>query len=400
MQTSANKSPAEIRGMASGTFLNSHGVKQYQMNSRSFEGGQNPLAIALDMLSDHIDYIWDFYTGEANWSINGICKKKTFFYPYQKYDYHMIGGEFTSDIGRGQFLDNLIVWPLFKSILENGPLLPIVSTSGITPVVGGVYDFADEMAPIEINRARAASEPKTDGTQKSPLQRAAAMALALGTQGSIPNTPGESSGFHDHPQALKRGAMGKGFRNIEFHRYSGLESLTRFPQAFLGNCHHFMVSELIPPFIHRSDNPLYWHFTRNRTIMDMLYLLKGKANKVALSYTPDVCVAHELAGSRGLPAAMGVWHLDQKFGTLSSVNTTMVGAVALPGANQDNCLTGAGNIYPLNNRIQGGFSFAAAAHNRFIRANRLTQITSFGLFQALFVGLKGVIRDTKVRLRS
>ncbi|MCB0329044.1 MAG: hypothetical protein KDD70_05260, partial [Bdellovibrionales bacterium] len=228
----------------------------------------------------------------------------------------------------------------------------------------------------DINRTEALTMPHADGTPQTPLERASLYLPAIGSQGQIPDTPSAANGFHANPQALKRGEVNSSHRNLEFHQFSGMAQFTHFPKAFAGNCHQNITVELIPPFIHRSDNPALYPFSRSKTNNDLLLMLKGKANKVALATTPDVCLAYDLQGTRGLPGALGAWGSDPKFGTLSEINSSLIGALTLNGATPNNCMRSSGAVWDLTNRIRGNKPFQANFYTRFLRADKLTNLYS------------------------
>ncbi|MCB0328635.1 MAG: hypothetical protein KDD70_03195 [Bdellovibrionales bacterium] len=369
------KSPAEVNRLATGIALGRSGSLEYQDAQRSYAGGNDPLSIAALMFEDYVKIIVDFYTGASEWKINGICSNLLSEVPYQEYYYPVASGEITSDPFRGSHLDNVVVAPTFESFIQNGPMLPIVTRDEITGFLDG-YSLSETLTPYDVERVRAPTHPKSSGAQPNFNERVINSGLSIGTKGNIPTASGSASSIKGMNVSFKRGEQGESFRNLEFHRFSNLVTITKgkFPVVPLGNCHQRLrILEREAPFIHRSDNPLLFPLTRANSYQDLYLLLKRKVDKVQLSASPGHCIGHDFSQARGLIGSIGAWPFDPRFGSLSKVNPGVSGGICqLYGANSDNCLTGAGSLYPLTNRIAKSTTFEADFYTRFLRADKLT----------------------------
>ncbi|MCB0329046.1 MAG: hypothetical protein KDD70_05270 [Bdellovibrionales bacterium] len=372
------ETPAQHQGLTGRLITGRSGQPEYKRLPQSFEEGADLASIALRMFEDFTQMLIAYYSGAGEYTINGLCYKPLIsFAPYQEYRIPYGSGEIASTSLRGSYLDNLIVRPAFKALLEDGPLAPIISRDGVQ-LVNNFFESSDGLAPLEVNRMKALTQPDSDGEQYSPLQRTFNRVAEMGGRGEVPRTPDEIEGFHGYRGARSRGEHGT-FRNLEFHRFSNLVDIIGSSALIVpfGQCHApAPIMEEVFPFIHRSDNPLFVHFNRSQEMLDLYLLLKGKQEKVSLATTPGLCVAYDIGHGRGPLESLGI-SADSRFGLLSGVNRGLSGAGALAAhASRDNCLLGAGSIYPLNNRVQGGKNFSGNFYTRFLRADKFTGLVT------------------------
>ncbi|MCB0330117.1 MAG: hypothetical protein KDD70_10645 [Bdellovibrionales bacterium] len=382
-------SPAQVKNIVTGIAPGSSGEDEFQRVGRTYDGGQNILLIALKMVFDFVDNIVDFYTGEADWAITGLCNKKTKFYPYQRYTWPSLWFEETDKMGRGQYLDDLVIWPLFEQFLFDGPSPgPRFSADNIIDFPGNVYDYAKTQSRYDINRSMALTMPKGNGEQQTNFERIVEYSPILGEvgkKGSVPSAPAAIDQFEDYPGALSRGETSMTHRNIESYRFDGLANLTNIPVAFLGNCHHRYQSINAFPFIHRTDNPLYYYNARSPSYNDTTLMFRGQVSKLinpidSVSSTPGHCTAYDLLGTPGASGMIGSlgFYPNAKYGLLTEVNKGVLGGIAtLTTATDKNCLRHAGSIYPLTNRIQKGKNFEADFWLKLIRFDVLSNLVSF-----------------------
>ena len=393
---------------------------------KEFQEGNSTLGIAEQLVMDNLQNIIDFYVNwESDWSINGLCfNPPSAWYPYQEYYFPYVWGEINSDPLRGEYLPNDSLIPglpsvreVFEDALKNddvtvggidvtlprGPynLLPPFSLADqifddAPGKTDNAYTFAEEMAPLEINRVKAIAEPDFGSApenytlQKEVTDRFGDHLDSLGEKGSIPNTPRAIE--PGRPALMKRlqnkfgdrmlntGGYGSAGRNLEHHRFSGISGMGASPQALLGNCHYATVTEVIPPIVHRSDNPAVIPFSRSSHYSDLLLLMNGRLDKLSIADTSGSCMGYDLFSGApgGLPQTLGFD--GGEFGLLGKLNpgNAGVGGIAA-NANRNNCLKEGGSIYPLTNRIQGNKNFKANFFTKFLRSDKLTSLYSFGL---------------------
>ena len=379
------QTPAEIQGLANripGTPGIPGTPSVYSPREREFEEGSNVADIAAQMLWDWGLNVWDFYVNwESEWEISGLCKRKSSFFPRQKYWYPAVWFEQSSDMYRGKYLEQMIVRPLFKEWIEDGTIAGAqAGLIGLSGLFDDRYEMAQELAPREINRVRAISDPKEDGTQKTYVERTEALISALGSDGDISSLhePLYALGKSRMKDLYRYGEVSARGRNVESYRFVGLSQYTSIPTAFLGNW-HTSYSESIP-FVHRTDNPLIYPYTRNQSTLDLLLLIRGQPQNLNLGALPGNCLAFNYLDQplTGTPGAMGV-DFDGEFGLLSKIHPDEPSLTTLAlNANSRKCLRGS-SIYPLTNFVAGGKNFKNAFYTKFLRMNKLSDLYSFGL---------------------
>ncbi|MCI5065703.1 hypothetical protein MRY87_08270 [bacterium] len=373
----SGKTVAEIQGVSGGLRENAEGIQEPIPLERSYARGNTTWGLVAQMASDYGRAVTDFYGGEADWAITGLCNKKTKFWPYQQYTWPAIQGEISSDLFRGKYLDRYLIRSLFKRMLFSGFNAPISMVDDVE-FAPDAFDVGDFLAPYEMNRVRQVAAPEDDGQQSTPATRAARLAGSVGKRGGVPKNPSEATAAHSNPYALKRGAYNSTHRDLEYSRFSALQTILPFdmPRPILGNCHIKYVTESIFPVIHRSDNPVVFPFARSSVYSELLMLIRGAAEKVVLASMPGRCMQYNLMNRDGLVGALGAYPTDDRFGTVAKLNRGFSGAATLAGASEVNCLQSAGAIYPVTNRVAGGKNFKANFLTRMLRADVLTNLIS------------------------
>lgn len=368
--------PAELNGLVTRVPSTPLTPSAYSAKERSFEGGSNAADIAAQMLWDWGLNVWDFYANwESKWQVSGLCTKKSKVYPMQKYYWPAVWFEQSSDMYRGRYLEQMIIRPLYQSWIEDGTL-PIIALSGL---FDDRYDMAKELAPREINRIKAVAEPGENGEQKTHSSRLASLANALGSSGDIPSVhePAYAMGESVLKELTKYGEVSARGRNVESYRFAGLSQYMNFPSALLGNFHKRTPEAL--PFVHRTDNPLIFPYTRNQSALDLLLLLNLQINEMNLGAIPGHCMQYNQLQLHGLPGAMGVVQ-NGNFGLLSKVHPDPASiAFLMANANDRKCLKGGGSVYPLTNFVAGGNNFKSAFYTKFLRMNKLSKLYTFNL---------------------
>lgn len=368
--------PAELNGLVTRVPSTALTPGTYISKERSFEEGSNVADIAAQMLWDWGLNVWDFYANwESKWKISGLCRKKTKFYPMQKYYWPAVWFEQSSDMYRGRYFEQMLIRPLYQGWIEDGTL-PIIALSGL---FDDRYDMAKELAPREINRIKAVAGPDENGEQKSHSSRLEALANALGSSGDIPSVhePAYAIGESVLKELTKYGEVSARGRNVESYRFAGLSQYMNFPSALLGNFHKRTPSAL--PFVHRTDNPLIFPYTRNQSALDILHVLNLQITELNLGAIPGHCMQYDQLQLHGLPGAMGVVS-NGNFGLLSKVHPDPASIPFLTAnANNRKCLKGGGSVYPLTNFVAGGKHFKSAFYTKFLRMNKLSKLYTFNI---------------------
>ncbi|MGA1191471.1 MAG: hypothetical protein ACO3XO_04240, partial [Bdellovibrionota bacterium] len=206
---------------------------------------------------------------------------------------------------------------------------------------------------------------------------------ARGSSGDIPSVhePAYAVGESVLKELTKYGEVSARGRNVESYRFAGLSQYMNFPSAFLGN-HHTRYPNAIP-FVHRTDNPVFFPYTRNQSALDILHLLNGQINELNLGAVPGHCMQYDQLQLHGLPGAMGIVS-NGNFGLLSKVHPDPVSLGFLTeNANNRKCLKGGGSVYPLTNFVAGGKNFKSAFYTKFLRMNKLSKLWASNLLPTM-----------------
>lgn len=357
-------------------------IKGYQ--NKRYYNGNDVNSIADQMIEDYIEDELEFHLGVGNWHERGLCWNNNPAAPeysqYQAFWFPSVYGEITEDPLTGEFLpndDDAVTTPsggqlstreFFVKWLRDG------KNAATDTDVDNIYKTNRELAPYDINRGKALGTVNSNNEIKSPNDRNSDHKSSVGSKGSIPDAPQETEKLDPNPYAF---SFGEGFmqadyglrgRSIEFHRFNSLASslgLVFWPGAD-PNC---MDRPNMPLNAHRSDNPLYYAFTRSTAYADLLMQYMGKQHKFMVGDAIGSCIGYDLKNSAGAPSGP-----KNILGTGTGLLKYLNPSGGLMGQDsRDNCMQEAGSIYPLSHLVQNNKYFQANFFLQMIRSTKLTR---------------------------